>query len=900
MRVRRAAVAAWIACSLVVLGGAGGCTVDTSPKLQPAEGGDASIPDEAGQDANKDSGIGDDGGPDAGDSGPPDSGDSGPPDSGPDASDPCRKRVCGDNASCSVASGQGKCGCNAGYQDNDGDGACKPACVSGSCGAHGTCADRSGVIVCSCELGHQDNDGNGSCLPSCGSDSCGAQSSCSDSSGAVVCSCFGGYQDNDGNGSCEHACSALTCPANSSCSEASGPATCVCHTGYAGAGCSDVDACAAAGAGDGNPCNGVDLAATCQDAPAPSLDYSCGCSTGFVPLGGSCADFDECSVNNGGCGDARYTRCANQVGAVPVCTDIDECLVDNGGCGDPLQFTCVNEDGAPPSCPAHDDCLEDNGGCGHPQRAICDDSAPGAPTCTCKLEYGGPGCAYHQVYGLDLPINAPGWTEAGDVPYGVDNTTVIAPFDRVAYRLQLDAHFVWVEFDSFSDDPRSLGVPTDEVWDQNVAKVTVLTNDPNVVPVENAAGGNIEFWSNCYGTGSDNVFNADDEPQTIDCFGSLQVHLGGNTLLAVNHWAAAVDNVSLGIGTASSGTPDWTLANNAAAFTSRRLDVYVRELATCTAGSCGGHGSCDDDSGIVQCECDAAYTGVHCSACASGYQDHDGDGTCEPACAPGSCTLPDKYCFDDSGSIECLPIQGTSCSAVWQANAFAQDGQYVVDYDGAGSNPPLLVYCDMTTDGGYTLLAVAEQKSKAFGNNSPTWGSDELFGSTVIGLDGGDYKGRAYGELSTNTVRLCNGRFDRCHDFNHGLGIPLRTFFADNRSYDEYAVNIVDHTNVGTTAARVQYLTDIGATESGATMCGYWLGINERRMRSAIGLMGDANGGCGTGTANAWIDDVAIGVGLQSCDDANSCAPLGSAHTAGRQRGWVGEHDVGPWLILGK
>jgi hypothetical protein len=821
----RLGIAAWIGlyAGLLVLGGA--CSVDTEPSPNPgpeqdggdsgADAGDDAGPDASVRDAGKDGGrdagkdAGKDGGRDSGedsgeDSGPPDAGeDSGPPDSGrdaaPDASDPCASAGCGDHALCAVSSGR---------------------------------------AVCSCENGYQDNDANGTCLPVCASGSCGAHSSCADSSGAIVCSCFGGYQDNDGNGSCEAACGMHPCDAHATCSDATGVAMCSCNQGYSGDTCSDTDACALADDKDGNPCNGVDLAATCADDPAPALTYSCSCSFGYGQEDGACVL-------------------------------VDECAIDNGGCGHPLRASCLDTRGAPPSC-------------------------------TCAAQYGGPGCAYHQVYGLDLPATAQAWTEATDVPYDIDNTAAIAPFDRVAYRLQLDQTFIWVEFDKFSDDPRSLGVPADEVWDQTIGNVTVLTNASNVDEVSDQDGGNMEFWSHCYGPGPDNVYDDDDERQAIDCFGSLQLHLDGSTLLAVNHWAAATDGLGLGIGSAGGTAPDWTFGNNSAGFNvSRRLEVYVRELASCNADSCGGHGLCDDLSGVVQCECDEGYAGTHCEGCASDHQDNDSDGECEPRCAAGSCTTPGEYCFDDSGAIECAASQGASCSAILLAAAGSPDGPYVVDPDGVGGNDPLLAYCDMS-HGGYTLLAVANGHSKTFGNNSPVWSASEVFGSTSIGLAGGDYKGRAYGELATSVIRLCHTNLDKCHDFAHGKNIALRSFFADGVSYDEYASNIAKHQDVGVDQSRLDYLSELAAGQA-AVMCGYWLGINEPHMSSGIGLMGDINQGCGAGTGEAWIDDLAIGVGLQSCADNNSCAPGGTGHTAGRQYRWTGEQgDVGPWLILGK
>ena len=50
-------------------------------------------------------------------------------------------------------------------------------------------------------------------------------------------------------------------------------------------------------------------------------------------------------------------------------------------------------------------------------------------------------------------------------------------------------------------------------------------------------------------------------------------------------------------------------------------------------------------------------------------------------------------------------------------------------------------------------------------------------------------------------------------------------------------------------------------------------------------------------------DDAALGVGLQSCQDANSCDNGGSGHLAGRSRHVNGIDEsgvLGPWFVFGK
>lgn len=110
-----------------------------------------------------------------------------------------------------------------------------------------------------------------------------------------------GTQDHDRDGTCEPSCSATTCDSHATCADSSGPARCTCAPGFSG---------------DGT----------------------------------TCADVDECATDNGGCGDALYTRCTNNPGAPPTCSDVDECATNNGGCGPATAASCTNNVAAAPSC----------------------------------------------------------------------------------------------------------------------------------------------------------------------------------------------------------------------------------------------------------------------------------------------------------------------------------------------------------------------------------------------------------------------------------------------------------------------------------------------------------------------------------------------------------------------
>lgn len=89
-----------------------------------------------------------------------------------------------------------------------------------------------------------------------------------------------------------------------------------------------------------------------------------------------------------------------------------------------------------------------------------------------------------------------------------------------------------------------------------------------------------------------------------------------------------------------------------------------------------------------------------------------------------------------------------------------------------------------------------------------------------------------------------------------------------------------------------------------------WLGIHNVSAKSAIGLMGDDNWGCQsavdaatTVTGLTYHDDLAIGVGLNSCQDSNGCEHGGSNNEAGMTRnadGADGSGVYGPWFVFGR
>ncbi len=94
----------------------------------------------------------------------------------------------------------------------------------------------------------------------------------------------------------------------------------------------------------------------------------------------------------------------------------------------------------------------------------------------------------------------------------------------------------------------------------------------------------------------------------------------------------------------------------------------------CEAESCSGHGTCVNSTGVVVCDCDEGYEGSRCEACALGYQDNDGNGTCEQNCILAGFNCVNGYCDDSSGTAVCLCQTGytgavcDTCDAGYQDN----------------------------------------------------------------------------------------------------------------------------------------------------------------------------------------------------------------------------------------
>ncbi|XP_070542305.1 uncharacterized protein [Ptychodera flava] len=175
--------------------------------------------------------------------------------------------------------------------------------------------------------------------------------------------------------------------------------------------CSDIDECSSNNGNCGQTCVNEDGS------------YHCTCSNGYELNndGLACDDIDECSVDNGGCNQT----CVNIDGSFSCnctagyeldndntsCNDIDECSDNNGGCNQ----TCVNiggsyscdctagyeldNDGS--TCNDIDECSLSSGGCDQ----ICINSV-GSFSCNCTTGYelDNDGITCNEILGIDLTI----------------------------------------------------------------------------------------------------------------------------------------------------------------------------------------------------------------------------------------------------------------------------------------------------------------------------------------------------------------------------------------------------------------------------------------------------------------------------------------------------------------
>jgi hypothetical protein len=202
------------------------------------------------------------------------------------------------------------------------------------------------------------------------------------------------------------------------------------------------------------------------------------------------------------------------------------------------------------------------------------------------------------------PISTKAAAAYNGTAYAIDNSAATAPFDRVAYYLEIrktgesESQWVWVSFNAHTQDRTKLGYPNRNgatfMWQQKVFNMDVRANVGTVTDVTGVDTGNLEIWPSNYGTGlgiadiggSSSTFDFNDNGanSTDIGHGSFQIHNWGaqQVLFSISHCGGSNNDIGLGIGNdpnppANSTTAyDYTWTYNAGSFDIRNLYVFVR------------------------------------------------------------------------------------------------------------------------------------------------------------------------------------------------------------------------------------------------------------------------------------------------------------------------------------
>jgi len=201
---------------------------------------------------------------------------------------------------------------------------------------------------------------------------------------------------------------------------------------------------------------------------------------------------------------------------------------------------------------------------------------------------------YQLVSTVSIPKNNGNWDRASQIPYTVNNA-VPSDIQRVAYCMQIGHKWVWSSFD-YSDRSK-LGVPANYKLDGNVQNMNVYSN---VVKTEVGVTGKAEFWDNCYNTGGGNsrAYDHDDTPTNSDCYGSMQIHSGKNTIFGFNGWSHG-SHCDVTIGNNAGAHTDGTFLTNCNNYQDgvSEIRTYVEMTPVDCVGAHGTFSTCSKSCG---------------------------------------------------------------------------------------------------------------------------------------------------------------------------------------------------------------------------------------------------------------------------------------------------------------
>jgi hypothetical protein len=592
--------------------------------------------------------------------------------------DDCTPNPCQNNGVCSDAVNSFSCSCAPGFNGTT-CGSNRNECKDDPCQHGGTCNDAADSYTCSCEAGYRGK----SCeldTDDCALNPCRNGAGCRDQLNGFSCDCTAG---NSGN-LCDNIyrdCSGAPCSNGASCSDTPGGYRCNCAPGYSGVDCQiDVDDCAP------NPCqNG----STCHDRPN---GYFCECAPGYS--GAQCAtDFNECGNNpckNGALCidqiDGYKCSCASGYRG-PTCeSDVKDCSPDpckNGGeCKDAVNgFSCqcllgyhgTICDNSASDC-SSDPC-QNGGACSDTDEGFVCSCAPGFYGYTCQHDIDdcspnpcqNGGACTDQVNGFGCSC-ARGWSgttcatniddclgepcqNGGTCVDEVDGFGCACP-PGYAGELCQDCAAAFQDRDG---DGRCLGDCSDggERSCSGHGGCDDSTGSPICSCEVGYSGARCESCARGYqDKDADHTCSATCDGASLgDCSGR-------GTCSDASGGAACQCNPGYAGSVCQDCAPDHQDNDGDG--------ICEPDCAGAGLTGCSGHGLCSDLPGQAACSCGTGYTGERCAECASGYQDLDQDGVCNPSCSAAALSCgPRGTCADSGGSAVCVcdtAYSGPTCS----------------------------------------------------------------------------------------------------------------------------------------------------------------------------------------------------------------------------------------------
>lgn len=226
-------------------------------------------------------------------------------------------------------------------------------------------------------------------------------------------------------------------------------------------------------------------------------------------------------------------------------------------------------------------------------------------------------------------------------------------------------------------------------------------------------------------------------------------------------------------------------------------------------------GDCDDSDPILSPE-----TVWHADA--------DGDGAGDPTSTQTVCIQPAGHVLDgadcDDEDDQIYPglgacpfdLGGKSCKDVLESGNSKGDGAYLVDPDGLAGDPPLTVFCDMTTDGGgWTALLNPSDK----GMPTPTLPGLTYKGDVLSGSDscpGTSVLVSHYGWYGVHFVRCGDMTIRTTLSWENDLGATDLMFTAVLEGYNTSTI----------TADGIEIPEDAFTIDAGGGRCGFYNGTD--------------------------------------------------------------------------